>query len=114
MVTHDPEIGGPRAEEDCAGAWEGFLSPCRWPMVTPAALRLIAHVRLWTTVFYEGAERIYLRGKKTLRYKAAKQAAEKVPSETKRTQGLKPHLQQNIFGTAEAVPLSKTGFSGSL
>jgi hypothetical protein len=25
-------------------------------------------------------------------------------------QGLKPHCQQSTFGTAEAVPLSKTGF----
>jgi hypothetical protein len=44
-------------------------------------------------------------------YSTAKQAAEKVPSETKKhTSGAKAPLQQNTSGTAEAVPLSKTGF----
>jgi hypothetical protein len=43
------------------------------------------------------------------------QASEKVPSETESVpQGLKPHCKQNTCGTAEAVPLSETGFFRSL
>ena len=63
---------------------------------------------------YEGAERIYCGGKKTLRYKRLNRLQRKCPPKQSVPQGLKPHLQQNIFGTAEAVPLSKTGFFRSL
>jgi hypothetical protein len=40
--------------------------------------------------------------------------AEKVPPQTKSVpQRLKPRRQQSSYGTAEAVPLSKTDFSAS-
>ena len=40
-----------------------------------------------------------------------KRVAEKVPREIKNVpQRLKPHCKQSAFGTAEAVPLSKTDF----
>jgi hypothetical protein len=48
-------------------------------------------------------------------YGTRERAAEKVLSETEGVpQGLKPHCKQNTCGTAEAVPLSKTGFFRSL
>jgi hypothetical protein len=56
----------------------------------------------------EGAEECMRVGKIP---SAAKQAAEKVPSETESVpQGLKPHCKQNTCGTAKAVLLSETGF----
>jgi hypothetical protein len=45
----------------------------------------------------------------------AKEGAEKVLHETKSVpQRLKPHCEQSICGTAEAVPLSKTDFFSTL
>jgi hypothetical protein len=52
------------------------------------------------------------RNTKKRLFGTAEEAAEEVPFETKSVpQGLKPPCRQNACGTAEAVPLSKTGFS---
>jgi len=83
MVTHDPEMAG-LAQRKIALSMGRFFVPCRWADGYSAALRLIAHVRLWTTVFTRVLKES-IAGAKNPQIQAAKQAAEKVPSETNRS-----------------------------